>query len=161
MKKIALTLAVLLCGSFSYAAVTDISLEPLMNKVYDSTSSALKTISSSSGVITLSRKESSQSLAEDALSYTTNFAAKTRIKQILLHSSIAITQTVTISIDSKTGANYDTTLASNSLVSESNYSYLPCPEFILESGDEIVVACTNTGTPAATVYVTILGETLS
>ena len=114
----------------------------------------------STQAMTLVRKESSKALNTGALAYTTNFAAKTKVKQILIHSASAITQTVTFSLDSKTSSNYDTTLASEDLVAESNYTYLPA-ELILESGDELLISCTNTSTPAITVYVTVLGETIS
>ena len=110
--------------------------------------------------MTLVRKESSQALGTGALSYTTNFAAKTKVKQIIFKAASAITQTVTFSFDSKTNATYDATLASEDLVAEQSYTYMPA-DMILESGDEIVIGCTNSGTPAIVVYCTIIGETLS
>ena len=110
--------------------------------------------------MTLVRKESSQALGTGALSYTTNFAAKTKVKQIIFKAASAITQTVTFSFDSKTNATYDATLASEDLVAEQSYTYMPA-DMILESGDEIVIGCTNSGTPAILVYCTIIGETLS
>ena len=110
--------------------------------------------------MTLVRKESSQALGTGALSYTTNFAAKTKVKQIIFKAASAITQTVTFSFDSKTNATYDATLASEDLVAEQSYTYMPA-DMILESGDEIVIGCTNSGTPAILVYVTVVGETLS
>ena len=110
--------------------------------------------------MTLVRKESSQALGSGALAYTTNFSEKTRIKQILFHAASNITQTVTFTLDSKTNSTYDTILASEDLVAEANYSYLPF-QLILEDGDELLIACTNSGTPAITVYVTVIGETIS
>ena len=110
--------------------------------------------------MTLVRKESSQALGTGALSYTTNFSEKIKVKQILFHSASAITQTVTFTLDSKTNATYDTVLAAEDLVAESNYSYLPV-DLILEDGDELKIQCTNTGTPAITVYATVLAETIS
>jgi len=109
----------------------------------------------------LARKESTQDLNVGALSYTTNFAAKTRVKQILFTASGSITQTVTFTFDSTTGATYDTVIASEDLVSETNYTYIPSGELILASGDEILIACTNSGTPAVNAYVTVIGETLN
>ena len=110
--------------------------------------------------MTLVRKEDSQALGTGALSYTTDFSEKTRIKQILFHAASAVTQTVTFTIDSKTGATYDVVIAKEDLVAEQDYAYTGS-ELILEDGDEIIISCTNTGTPAITVYVTILGETIS
>ena len=110
--------------------------------------------------MTLVRKEDSQALGTGALSYTTDFSEKTRIKQILFHAASAITQTVTFTIDSKTGATYDVVIAAEDLVAEQDYAYTGS-ELILEDGDEIIISCTNTGTPAITVTVCILGETIS
>ncbi len=113
----------------------------------------------SSSAMTLVRKESSQALGTGALAYTTNFAAKTKVKAIMFHAASAITQTVTFTLDSKTNATYDTVLASEDLVAESNYTYFP-GDLVLESGDELLISCTNSGTPAITVYVTVLGSTI-
>lgn len=110
--------------------------------------------------MTLIRKESSQALGTGALSYTTNFSEKTRVKQILFHAASAITQSVTFTVDSKTGANYDVVIAAESLVAEQDYAYTGS-ELVLEDGDELKITCTNSGTPAITVYVTVLGETIS
>ena len=110
--------------------------------------------------MTLVRKESSQALGSGALSYTTDFSEKTRIKQILFHAGSAITQTVTFTVDSKTGATYDVVIAAEDLVDEQDYAYTGS-ELILEDGDEIKVTCTNSGTPAITVTVCVLGETIS
>ncbi len=111
--------------------------------------------------MTLARKESTQDLGAGALSYTTNFAAKTRVKHILFKASGNITQTVTFTFDSVTAGTYDTILASEDLVTEANYVYIPGEDLILASGDEILVACTNDGTPAIDVYVTVVGELLN
>ena len=110
--------------------------------------------------MTLVRKESSQALGTGALSYTTNFSEKTRIKQILFHAASAITQTVTFTIDSKTGSTYDVVIAKEDLVAEQDYAYTGS-ELVMEDGDELKIQCTNTSTPAISVYVCVLGETLS
>lgn len=113
-----------------------------------------------STAMTIVRKESSQDLSSAVLSYTTNFAAKTRVKSIMLHASGNITETVTFTFDSKTGVNYDTTLASESLTAEANLLYIPDSDLILESGDELHLACSNNGT-SNIVYVTVLAETIN
>jgi len=106
------------------------------------------------------RKETSQDLSSAALAYTTNFAAKTIIKSIMVHASVPITETITISFNSLTGANYDTVLVTQGLVAESNLFYLPPGELILLSGDEIDIACTNVNV-TGTVYVTVIGEAIN
>lgn len=114
----------------------------------------------SAPAMTIVRKESSKALNTGALAYTTNFAAKTKVKAIMFHAASAITQTVAFSLDSKTGSTYDTVLASEDLVAAQSYTYFP-GDLVLESGDELLISCTNSGTPAITVYVTVIGETLS
>ena len=117
----------------------------------------VKTINFSSTAVKVSYKETSQNLASAALSYTTNFGRYTRIKSVQIHSSVAISETVTVKFNSSTGSNYDTTLASQALVSESNFYFSPENDLILRPGDEIDVTCTNANT-TGTVYVTIKGE---
>jgi len=108
--------------------------------------------------ITVSRKESSQDLSSSAMSYTTDFSDKVKVKQILFHAASAISQTVTFTLDSKTGANYDTVLALEELLDEQSYTYIVPNGLVLEDGDELIIGCTNTDTPAITVYVTIVAE---
>lgn len=110
---------------------------------------------------TFDRQESSQDLSAAALNYTTSFASKTLVRQIMLTATGDITQTVSFSFNSTTGATYDTVLASEALVAEANYIYLPNADLVLESGDELTITCTNATSPAITVYVTVIGETLS
>lgn len=105
------------------------------------------------------RKESSKDLGTGVLAYTTNFAADTVIKQVLIHASVKITEDITITFDSTTGPNYDTILAAESLSTEANFAYLPGEDLVLMSGDELLIGCTDTyGT--GTVYVTVTGETM-
>jgi len=124
------------------------------------TNSSGELLTNSASALTLVRKESSQDLSAGALSYTTNFSAKTRIKQIFLHASVAISETVKVTFDSKTSANYDTVIASRDLTSAQDYVYIPDGDLVLENGDELVISCTNANT-TGTVYVTVIGETLS
>ena len=105
---------------------------------------------------TLADKSSSQDLSGAPLSYTTNFAADTKISYITLHADGAITETVTISIDSAAGANYDTVIASASLTADTDYIWIPDSEFIISSGDEIIIQCTDNG-GAQIVYVVCKG----
>lgn len=108
--------------------------------------------------IVFSRKETSQDLSSAVLNYTTNFAANIKIKQIFLHASVAITETISLYFDSVTGANYDTLLSYYDLVSESYFAYIPS-DLVLLSGDELTITCTNNNL-TGTVYVTVIGEVL-
>lgn len=97
---------------------------------------------------------SSKDLSAGALSYTTTFTRKRKIEQVILHASQAISETITITLDSKNGANYDTVLQSVTLVAETDFVYRPQGELNLLDGDNIKVQCTNAN-GVGTVYLTI------
>jgi hypothetical protein len=111
--------------------------------------------------VDLVRGEGSQNLAAGALSYSTNFGHKTRITSVLLHATVAISQVVTITFDSKSGSNFDVMLDSTTLSSASNYVYFPDGDLILDASDNIVVTCANSGSPASSVFVTVFAENLN
>lgn len=110
---------------------------------------------------TLVTKTGTQDLSAGALAYTTNFAADTRIKQVMIHADAAMTQTITVTFDSATGATYDTVLDKTSVTTATDYLWIPDHDFVIASGDEFLIACTNSGTPAVNVYVSVLGETIN
>jgi len=110
------------------------------------------------GSTIVTKQTSSQLLSAGALNYTTNFAHITRIQSVLLKFTGATNQTVTIKLDSGTGANYNTLLFNYPLLNATDFFWEPDEELIISSADEIVVTCTNTGVPAITVYCTVLGE---
>ena len=96
----------------------------------------------------------SQNLASAALSYTTSFARKRKIEQVLIHFSAAVTETVTITFDSAHGSNYDTVLKVQALTSATDFVWRPEGELNLQSADALKVQCTNNGTTGV-CYVTI------
>jgi len=96
----------------------------------------------------------SQNLASAALSYTTSIDRKFKLEEIFLHFSSAVSETVTITLDSATGANYDIVLDKKVLVNTTDYVFRPQGELNLQRGDEIKIQCTN-ATATATVYATI------
>ena len=96
----------------------------------------------------------SQDLSSDAMAYTTTIARRFKLDSVSGKSSVAITETVTISLDSGKGANYDVTLATISLVSKSSFVWRPEGELNLLAGDAIKVACTNANA-TGTLYVVI------
>ena len=97
---------------------------------------------------------SSQNLASAALAYTTSIARRFKLDSVSGKSSVAITETVTITLDSAKGANYDVVLATITLNSKSSFVWRPEGELNLSAGDEIKVACTNANT-TGTMYVVI------
>jgi hypothetical protein len=96
----------------------------------------------------------SQDLTADALSYTTTITKACKLDQILFKASVAITETITITLDSAKGANYDTVLRTINLSASSSYQYKPEGEMNLQAGDEIKIQCTNANV-TGTLYVTI------
>lgn len=84
-----------------------------------------------------------QNLAAGALSHTTTFSQARKLEQVLIHASQAISETISIKIDSKNGANYDTVLQEVVLVAETDFVYRPQGECNIQSGDELVITCTN------------------
>lgn len=124
----------------------------------------VKSVSGGTGTIptaTPLRKSGTQDLSAGPLSMTTSFAQKHKVKAVILHAGAAITQTVKVTLDSKTGANYDTLLDSAALVANTDYVWIPDGELLLDSGDELLVTCTNAGAPAITVYAEVLTEAVA
>lgn len=96
----------------------------------------------------------SQDLSLSALSYTTSINRKFKLQEIIIHASVAITETITITRDSKNGANYDHVMAKRSLVSEQDFIFRPEGEADFDIGDEIKIQCTQANLTGI-VYVTI------
>ena len=85
-----------------------------------------------------------QDLSAAALSFTTSFPNKPfRVLWISLKATQAISETVTITIDSKTGATYDFQGNTVDLVSERSFFYKPHGDLELLAGDQIKVECTD------------------
>jgi len=98
---------------------------------------------------------SSQDLSTGALSYTSSSNnRKFKLEEVIIHFSVAITETITITRDSVNGANYDHVLISRSLVGEQDFVFRPQGEENFQGGDEIKVACTNANTTGV-AYLTI------
>ncbi len=85
----------------------------------------------------------SQNLATGDLDYTTAISRAFKLDQIIIHFSVAVTETITITLDSKNGANYDTVLRTVDLVAEQNFVFKPDFEANYQAGDEIRVQITN------------------
>lgn len=114
------------------------------------------------GTTNIVRQSSSQLLGSGDLNFTTTFNRPVRITQVLFTASASVTQTLKTTFNSAQGAVYDTVLDSVSLSSATDDAYIPNSRGILLAiGDEITVTCTNTGSPAVTVYVTVMGVGLN
>lgn len=99
-------------------------------------------------------KTASQNLASAALSYTTDYGRRFKLESVMIHASVAITETVTVTLDSVHGSNYDIVLAKQDLDAEQDFVFRPQGELNLQVGDEIKVQCTNANTTGI-VYATI------
>lgn len=96
----------------------------------------------------------SQDLSAGPLSYTTSSNnRKFKLEEVGIHFSGATTETVTITRDSKHGANYDDILAKRSLVAETDFLFRPQGECNFQDGDEVKVECTNAGITIAYVKI--------
>jgi hypothetical protein len=96
----------------------------------------------------------SQDLAAGALSYTTSIGRKFKLEEVILHASVTITETVTITRDSAAGSTYDHILAKRSMVAEQDFIFRPQGECNFQSGDKLKIQCTNANTTGV-VYVTL------
>lgn len=96
----------------------------------------------------------SQDLSAAALSYTTTVARERKIELIMFTFSQAVSETITITLVSATGAAYDTVLQEVVLVAETDMVWRPQGEMNIKAGDAIKIECTDTG-GAGTCYAVI------
>lgn len=92
-------------------------------------------------------QEFSQDLSAGALDFTTSFSTNNpfRLDQIFLHFDTAVSETVTITLDSGKGSDYDIVLQEVVLVSETDFVYRLQGNPDFNAGDQIRIQCTNTG----------------
>ena len=95
-----------------------------------------------------------QDLSSAALSYTTSIKRRFKLESIRIHFSVAVTETITITRVSASGANYSEVIASIDLVSNQSCIFRPQGEENEYAGEEIKIQCTDAnGTGIA--YVTV------
>lgn len=85
--------------------------------------------------------------AGTALDFTTTIGRRFKLEKIIFKASVAITETITITLDSVSGV--DAILRKKSLSAEQNYVYTPSGKNNFYAGDEIRIQCTaanDTGT---------------
>ncbi len=106
------------------------------------------------GISLNSDKIASQNLASGALSFTATYGKRYKLDEVIYHFSQAITETITITLISNNGSNYNTILQSVMLVSETDFIFRPQGEANYQAGDKIKVECTNVNS-VGVAYVTI------
>jgi hypothetical protein len=99
-------------------------------------------------------KTATQDLANGALSYTTDYNRRFKLESVMIKFSTAVTEEVTITLDSAHGSNYDVVLAKQTLDAEQNFVFRPQGELNLQIGDEIKVECTQANLTGV-AYVTV------
>ena len=105
------------------------------------------------------RESSSQDLSSAALDFTTSVSTDFRLISIMFNFTLAVKQTITITMDSGLGAAFDTVLGERTLRSHTDVVFVPCAaQQHFKDGTEIKIQCTNDGTPASTVSVLALLE---
>ena len=87
--------------------------------------------------------KASQDLSAAALSFTTTYSKAFKLNQIFIKFSTNVTENITITLDSKNGASYDTVIRSKGLSSESSFLYKPDGDANFFAGDNIKIQCTN------------------
>lgn len=94
----------------------------------------------------------SQALTSAALSATTSIGRRFKLEQVMVQASVAITETITVTLDSAQGSSYDVILKRESLVAAQSFVYRPQGELNCNAGDEIKVQCTNANTTGTVYY---------
>ena len=85
-----------------------------------------------------------QDLSAGSLSDVTTFGLKPfRILWISLKATQAISETVTVTLDSVKGSLFDEVLCQVDLVAERNFFYKPGGDSEFLPGDQIIIACTD------------------
>lgn len=94
------------------------------------------------------------------LDYTYTIYKGCKLDQILFKASVAITETITITLDSVNGTEYDAVLKIIHMTASTSATYKPEGEVNLQAGDKIKVYCTaanDTGTLGVTIKFSELG----
>lgn len=102
------------------------------------------------------RETTSQNLAVGALDYTTGFNFDVQVMYVHLKFSAAVTQDITITFDSASGANYDAVMIYEKTSADTDYIFRPVGYGIISKDDNLRIQCSNTGTPSSTVYMEIV-----
>ena|ERR1039457_211084 len=104
-------------------------------------------------------QHASQDLSLGALSYIATYGKRFKLDEILVHFSQAVSETITITVVSANGTNYNTVLQSVVLISETDFVWRPQGEANYQAGDSIKVQFTNANT-VGICYVTIKASML-
>ena len=111
------------------------------------------------GISLNSDQYATQNLASASLSATFSYLKRYKLDEILINFSQAVTETVTITMISKNGANYNVPLDTIPTNGASSVVFRPQGEANFNAGDEINVQCTNAN-GIGIAYVTVKSSQL-
>lgn len=106
-------------------------------------------------------KYATQALASGPLSATFNFIKRYKLDEVLINFSQAVYETVTTTLISANGKNYNIVLDTQTVGGENNYSFRPTGEANFAAADSIQIQCTNAngiGIAYCTVKTSMLGS---
>lgn len=106
-------------------------------------------------ILPIARTTDTQNLSVAALSKTTALTTRFKLLSVLVHLDAATSPTITVTLDSKDGVNYDTILKKDTLSSNTDYVFMGGDEYKFQKEDQIKVDITSV---SATCYLTILTE---
>jgi len=87
----------------------------------------------------------SQDLSSAALDYTTSIGRERKLEMVTFKASESISETITITLVSDQGSNYDVELLNVVMVEETDLIFRPQGQCNLKAGDKIQVECTQDG----------------
>ena len=111
------------------------------------------------GISLNSDQYATQDLSSGDLSATFSYSKRYKLDEILINFSQAVTETVTITMISKNGANYNVPLDTIPTNGASSVVFRPQGEANFQASDEIQVQCTNAN-GIGIAYVTIKSSQL-
>ncbi len=85
----------------------------------------------------------SQNLGIAPLNFTATYGKRYKLDEVLIHFSQAVTETVTVTLVSGNGPNYNTVLQMVTLQAETDFVFRPQGEANYQAADQIKVQCTN------------------
>ena len=95
------------------------------------------------GISLNSDQYASQNLASGPFSAIFIYQKKYKLDQVVIKFSQPVYETVTVTMISKNGANYNVVLDTQTLGGESSYVFRPTGEANFQDSDQINVQCTN------------------
>lgn len=99
-----------------------------------------------------------EDLSSKALTFTTSFGTDVNIVRVTFSFSVAVVQTVKITIISGSGSAFDNVVVEEKQPSATSYIFVPDNmELLLKADDNLKVEVTNVGQPVATANVEIVG----